>query len=617
MHRLAISAASGCKLCALMADEIKIFYGENSTPEYCIFIWGRTPTKAEFKIASGKIEKYLEHIARHSRPLSVALFQNMPAVSSTRLSQTTYSVPSVLPHQYPDSPGVIKQIKTWLRNCLQNHHQCIRPPSTLPKRVIDLNRSADASQLVLYLSHGEVHSYAALSYSWGGKGRLFTTTKATLDERCKGFELEDLPTTLQDGVKVAKALGFRYIWIDSLCIIQDDTKDWIHEGRAMTEIYGKSTLNISASSSTGSDEGFLWKLSDHGVAIGRFSSSTTTCDDGIFVGTPLRTLDLEEKEVSNRGWIFQERLVSVSTIHYTNEGLIWECVTDTCLKHNQNLTSVRWKSQWNDLVNLKRHNLAKNNENAVNAQDKFVVWHQWINAYSSRNLFAWTDKFPAIAGVTKTFAETFDLTWCAGLWQQNLLGDLLWRRHNRNPTLERPSVSIAPTWSWASVNGQIEYREVNVTQSETSSNLKVLGCNVEERYSHSFGEVKEGGYIIAEGLLQAVVVDTAFHPGVRQKSFQECVLSKGFKNNCNVLCMLDEFHEGMERFVSCWCLRVASFLIYGRQGDMYLLLKRICKDESKFCRIGLAETDPWEQGNTEIANSGVFTMGSWQRLVLM
>lgn len=614
---LSASAKSGCKMCALMADAIRSFYGENVGTEYSIFIWGRAPAKSEFKIANGSVERYLEHIERHSRPLSIGLFQSMPALNNPSSQTLSSSSPSILPHKYPESQEVIDQVKTWLTNCLQKHRLCTRPPSTLPKRVIDLSKSEDLSMLTLYLSHGEVHSYATLSYSWGGKGRRFKTKNATIHERCRGFALEDLPTTLQDGVKVAKALGFRYIWIDSLCIIQDDEKDWIHEGRAMTDIYGNSTLNISASSSTGSDEGFLWSLPNHGVTIGKYQNSATMCNNTLFAGTPLKTLDLEEKEVSHRGWIFQERLVSVSTIHYTREGLIWECVSDTCLKHKQNLTSAHWKGQWNDIVNRRRFNFTMNIENAVSAQDKFVVWHQWVNAYSSRKLHTWTDKFPAIAGVAKTFAEAFNLTWCAGLWRENLIGDLLWRRHNRNPSLVRPGICIAPSWSWASVNGQIEYRQVRMYQARQDFDLDILDCWVEEKYTGSFGEVREGGYLIVEGLVQPVVIDTAFHPGVRQKPYQECVLSRGFKNNSNVLCMLDEFYDGMERFVSCLCLRLTSFHVYGRQGVIYLLIERLADHRDQFRRIGLAETDPWDQGNVEISDSGSFVAGNWQRLILM
>ena len=157
--------------------------------------------------------------------------------------------------------------------------------------------------------------------------------------------MDDLPRTLRNSVAVAKALGFRYIWIDSLCIIQDADDDWADQDAAMTDIYGRSTLNVSASSSTGSDHGFLAKLPDHGVVIGATTINGGNQNETLYCGQPLKVIDLDDEAIPKRGWVFQERLVSPATLHYTNKGKIWECNEGIVLGHQQTPTSVAWKAQ--------------------------------------------------------------------------------------------------------------------------------------------------------------------------------------------------------------------------------------------------------------------------------
>jgi Heterokaryon incompatibility protein (HET) len=113
--------------------------------------------------------------------------------------------------------------------------------------------------------------------------------------------LENIPKTLRDAIHIAKALGFKYLWLDSLCIIQGDELDWAEQGAAMTDIYGRSKLNISASSSKNSDEGILTKLQDHGIRIGISChyDASNECET-VFVGYDIKTLDLEEKHISTR-----------------------------------------------------------------------------------------------------------------------------------------------------------------------------------------------------------------------------------------------------------------------------------------------------------------------------
>jgi hypothetical protein len=126
-------------------------------------------------------------------------------------------------HEIPLSDGAIERMKQLLESCVKLHPQCCPPSDAhLPKRVIDIGDEGTNPRL--YISEGEKQQYAALSHCWG-PSQLLTTNTATISDRQKGINWQDLPKTFRDAIKICHILGIRYIWIDSLCIIQDDRYD--------------------------------------------------------------------------------------------------------------------------------------------------------------------------------------------------------------------------------------------------------------------------------------------------------------------------------------------------------------------------------------------------------
>lgn len=117
------------------------------------------------------------------------------------------------------SDGCLTLAKSWLSDCLRNHPQCgIHMVPKLPRRVIDV----ETGRLRLFITEdGTRGHWVALSHCWG-KANTFKTTLKTIESHKRGIEWEELPKTFKDAVIVTRALGVRYLWIDSLCIIQDD-----------------------------------------------------------------------------------------------------------------------------------------------------------------------------------------------------------------------------------------------------------------------------------------------------------------------------------------------------------------------------------------------------------
>ncbi|KAH6707574.1 heterokaryon incompatibility protein-domain-containing protein [Leptodontidium sp. MPI-SDFR-AT-0119] len=140
----------------------------------------------------------------------------------------------------------------WLETCVQTHERCKQTQVVLPKRVLDLK----GKNPVLVLRNDRKEPYAALSHCWGKKPLLRTTT-STLASRMECMELSTLPRTFQDAILIARNLRLRYLWIDSLCIVQDDTQDWMTESAKMMDYYLKAHITISALRASDSQEGIL------------------------------------------------------------------------------------------------------------------------------------------------------------------------------------------------------------------------------------------------------------------------------------------------------------------------------------------------------------------------
>jgi hypothetical protein len=116
---------------------------------------------------------------------------------------------------------MISLIEKWTFSCEINHPYCRQHPSTpLPRRLIDI-ASLEANSVVLIDGLESCVPYIALSYCWGSKTQL-TTTRITLDQRKTSIAVTDLPLTFQEVFMVAHRLNIRYVWIDALCIVQDD-----------------------------------------------------------------------------------------------------------------------------------------------------------------------------------------------------------------------------------------------------------------------------------------------------------------------------------------------------------------------------------------------------------
>ena len=151
----------------------------------------------------------------------------------------------------------IARVRRWIDTCNESHEKCqMKELPQLPTRLIDVGVEEDAQSVHLVETRGERGKYIALSHCWGESHSLLTT-RGTLEDMKYGFHPEKAPKTFCDAITVTRKLGIRYLWIDSLCIIQGDASDWEIESSKMGSVYRDAYLVVAASNASSDDEGFI------------------------------------------------------------------------------------------------------------------------------------------------------------------------------------------------------------------------------------------------------------------------------------------------------------------------------------------------------------------------
>jgi hypothetical protein len=177
--------------------------------------------------------------------------------------------------------------------------------------------------------------YAALSQRWGTSQHLIVT-KATLEQLNGGLSLDLLPATFKDAVYAARRLGIYSLWIDALCIVQDDLEEWRSESQKMGDIYTNAKFVIAVHCAADDSEGFLAEALPTRSAI-EFQDPDGKGDIGVYRRSNF-DVDVTYSPLSKRGWVLQERLLAAHTLHFTSHGVISES-PHGCLSEDGNTWS--------------------------------------------------------------------------------------------------------------------------------------------------------------------------------------------------------------------------------------------------------------------------------------
>jgi len=362
------------------------------------------------------------------------------------------------------SESTYRLIKSWLDTCILHHPGCSNSSviSKLPTRVVDVGLPGTRQDPTLFTPpQGYKDSYIALSYCWGNAGSRFVLTKEMADLPRLRFPFDSLPRTLQDAVTITRKLGFRFLWIDALCIIQegDQGADFLRESATMSAVYGNAALTIAAAGASNVNEGIFRKINTEPDRAAQIPYDLPDGNTGIAFVTfePVDQGDSRINEPLNtRGWTFQERILSRRVVLFYKDQLSWDC-TSTLINSNGPLNPhIRYNQdspgRYSDYVVSRA--LTDNSEKTRLKEDS-DYWRNLVEFYSRRQLTDTSDKLKAISGLAQLIKSETNDSYLAGLWLSDLRNQLFW--HTRDPKEKRQEEYRAPTWSWASVDGQIRF----------------------------------------------------------------------------------------------------------------------------------------------------------------
>lgn len=466
----------------------------------------------------------------------------------------------------------------------------------MPTRVIELVQVRGHTFLRLRETSGRAwEPYAALSYCWGKEQHL-TTTSENLHRHLTRINMKDLPTTMRDAVLVIEKLGIRNVWIDALCILQDDMNDKAFEIAQMALVYNQATVTIAATRAGGVQEGFLGdrRPYPHGTlqtdsVIWELPYRSRAGATGSVILVP--DCEIPTQPLDTRAWAFQERLLSPRILEYGSLQTRWKCQGTAELDDMTDgftNTSASGKGNMKDsLVSSIRALMRPNGRDPsapISKQDILDLWHEVVDKYTHRNLTLSADRLPAIAGIAKQFGKLLEDQYRAGLWMSNLATELLWHVDNTETSHPKPIEYQAPSWSWAAITGPVCFFE-NV---QIDPDFEVLDCQTTLQTDNArvafvtskYGPVEFGSLRVRGRLVEAELMASADFCLLKVKKEDGRYRSLYATKMC-----LDEAHDGSDILRhQIYLLRLSKPLVKG------LVLRR--NMGSGLSRLGFFECGP-------------------------
>lgn len=338
--------------------------------------------------------------------------------------------------------------------CNAHHVDCRRSRySEMPSRLVDM-----LEMRVIDVSQGSSFDYIALSYVWG-TAPFITLTSTTSESLRRRGSLQhhsiSVPRTIQDAIEIGKFLGHRFIWIDSLCIKQDDRDDQKKEIRRMHEIYANAALTIVAATGSNAQVPLL------DIEADQLSNQYHT------IGGKHFCLDRPELKplVSfttwfTRGWTLQELNCSSKVVYFLPERTYYSCNTGSWNEDfplDPSIPAETYKSLRDEDPKVAAFFHGENPSECYVEMAEQLSRRQFtrdddvLRALSGMyNMFALQKLGPAAAGIPVNFLES------GLMWQPS--GQL------RRRTASHPN-QPQPTWSWAGWAGPVTFPFTRIADS--------------------------------------------------------------------------------------------------------------------------------------------------------
>jgi heterokaryon incompatibility protein (HET) len=385
---------------------------------------------------------------------------------------------------------MFESIKTWIVHCVDQHPECAQSRfhapygSIIPTRLIDVGspttlrfprlvKIQNQSQLQSTLQQGGWSGYATLSYCWGKQYDVSCLLRRGNEEQY-AQALPKLPKTIEDAIKICQRLGIKYLWVDALCIFQDEQEDWQNECARVGAYYQNAVFTIAASSSYENRGGCLpyqrtipltqWEL-DKTLTEGAMQTPVSL-DDTYF--TAYITFDRRFKieiqlgPLYRRGWVLQEIALSSRVLWFTTSTVFMEC-RHTCITKNPRTypatLNIAKRAQWRKQSLLLYSTLDSSQ------------WLKIAEKYSRMEVTHEEDRLVALSGICKFIDPENEDQYLAGIWKKHLFDGLSWtlkkQDQYRAAAFGPSSISKShggdrasnhlPSWTWLSARGEVSF----------------------------------------------------------------------------------------------------------------------------------------------------------------
>ncbi|KAE9379901.1 HET-domain-containing protein, partial [Stipitochalara longipes BDJ] len=391
-----------------------------------------------------------------------------------------------------------QETKDCINNCMKFHKDCMSNTTAQapPKRLIDVGKEDSNILPRLYETRiKEFAPYVALSYCWGGKHGT-TTTENTLKSHIQGLPLEKLSKTIVDAITITRGLGIRYLWVDALCIVQDNSDDMISQINAMGSIYQNATLTVAAANSASAAHGFLgnWPIYQScQLPLLLPNGKTGTISINTRTKIPENTSESPEP-LDTRGWTLQEFLLSPRVLYFGRYDMTWHCQTKSMGGAFSTVTSYA------PVSSLKRLPAALfRSSPKLDQKDLSKRWAGIVERYTLRTLTNMEDLLPALAGIAERFQKVTKDHYLAGMWKSSLVQYLGWDADSSEPAAQK-----SPTWSWVSGGGAITFYPL------LTEDAKFVGCATTLKTDKApLGTVLDGWLSLDATVIQASVAQAS------------------------------------------------------------------------------------------------------------
>ncbi|EKG11392.1 Heterokaryon incompatibility [Macrophomina phaseolina MS6] len=403
-----------------------------------------------------------------------------------------------IPEPDSTSDASVATARVWLDRCQSIHTACNQrhneEQSALPTRLVYVGELQNPESVHIVLGSQVSGDYAAFSHRWVSDGTTsWVTKKANVEDRMRQLDMSALPNGIQDAVKFCRRLGIPYIWIDSLCIIQDCEADWASESVKMLQVFGNAALTLFSDCAQNDAHHFL-KARKAGVFQNRkgltmpIQGSQGAAVEVLLLqrysryrsrlpakAQELFRSDILKSTLSERGWIFQEQAISRRRLHFGSHQMYWMCGEEAQSEDGSDLSQVI--PFW----------LGYGLTGAMNpaSSPDHEQWGTMIENYTRRRLTKPADRLRALSGLAHLFGERYDDKYLGGLWTKQLKFNLLWAAQppkclpmfgsgtHSTCSLAYQSEPVV-SWTWAATDCSITYPYLRARRTEVSPQYCVI-----------------------------------------------------------------------------------------------------------------------------------------------